>query len=56
MVQAEVEGALAEWRAELPEGSRVPRKGLVEQGQSVQGLRSSTRVWIGIFYLPTVPS
>ena len=32
MVQVEAEGALAERRAELLEESRVPRKGLVEQG------------------------
>ena len=37
MVQAEVEGALAEWKAELLEESGVPREGLVKQGQSVQG-------------------
>ena len=42
MVQVEVEGALAEWKAELLEESGVPRKGLVEQGQSVQGSQSST--------------
>jgi len=42
MVQAEVEGALVEWRVELLEGSGVPRKGLVEQGQSVQGSWSSS--------------
>jgi len=35
MVQAEAEGALAEWRAELLKGSGVLRKGLVEQGRSV---------------------
>ena len=55
MVQAEAEGALAEWRAELLEGSGVPRKGLVEQGQSVQGSRPSTRAWIRTLRLPTVP-
>ena len=45
MVQAEVEveGVLVEWKAELLEESGVQRKGLVEQGQSMQGLRSSTR-------------
>jgi len=32
MVQAEAEGVLAEWKAELLEESRVQRKGLVEQG------------------------
>ena len=42
MVQVEAEGALVERKAELLEESRVPRKGLVEQGQSVQGSRSST--------------
>jgi len=41
MVQAEAEGALAEWGAELLEGSGVPRKGLVKQGWSVQGLRKA---------------
>ena len=55
MVQAETEGALAEWKAELLEESRVPRKGLVEQGQSVQGLQSSTGAWIGMLCLPTAP-
>ena len=44
MVQTEVEGVLAEWKVELLEESRVQRKGLVEQGQSIQGLRSSTGV------------
>ena len=34
-MQAEVEGALVEWKTELLEESGVPRKGLVEQGQSV---------------------
>ena len=37
MVQVEAERALAEWKAELLEKSRVPREGLVKQGQSVQG-------------------
>jgi len=37
MVQVEVEGVLAEWKAELLEESRVQKKGLVEQEQSVQG-------------------
>jgi len=55
IVQVEAEGALAEWRAELLEGSEVPRKGLVEQGRSVQGLRSSTGAWIGTLRLPTAP-
>ena len=55
MVQAEVEGTLAEWRAELLEGSRVLRKGLVEQGRGVQGSRSSTGAWIGTLRLPTTP-
>ena len=55
MVQAEVEGVLAEQKAELLEKSGVHRKGLVEQGRSVQGSRSSTRAWIGTLYLPTVP-
>ena len=31
----EVEGVLVEWKAELLEESGVQRKGLVEQGQSV---------------------
>ena len=43
IVQAEAEGALAERKAELLEESRVLRKGLVEQGRSAQGSRSSTR-------------
>ena len=55
IVQAEAEGALAEWRAELLEGSGVPRKGLVERGWSVQGSQSSTGVWIGTLHLPTAP-
>ena len=42
MVQAEAEGALAERKAELLKESGVPRKGLVEQGQSVQGSWLST--------------
>jgi len=37
MVQMEVEGILAEQKAELLEESRVQRKGLVEQGRSMQG-------------------
>ena len=56
MVQAEAERALAEWKAELLEESRAPRKGLVEQGQSMQGLRSSTGAWIRMLRLPTTPS
>ena len=55
MVQVEVEGALAEWRAELLERSGVLRKGLVEQGRSVQGSRSLTGAWIGTLRLPTTP-
>jgi len=55
MVQAEVEGVLAERKAELLEKSEVQRKGLVEQGRSVQGSRSSTRAWIGTLHLPTAP-
>jgi len=55
MVQAEAEGALAEQRVELLEESRVPRKGLVEQGQGVQGSRSLTGVWIGMLRLLTAP-
>ena len=43
MVQAEVEGALVEQKAELLEKSRVLRKGLVEQGRSVQGSQLLTR-------------
>jgi len=43
MVQVEAEGALAEQKAELLEESGVPRKGLVEQGRSVQGSQSLTR-------------
>jgi len=46
MVQAEAEGALAEWRAELLKGSRVLRKGLVEQGRSVDWNASfANRTW-----------
>jgi len=46
MVQAEVEGALAERKAELLEESRVPRKGLVEQEQSVNWNASfANRTW-----------
>ena len=55
MVQVETEGALVEQKAELLEESRVPRKGLVEQGRSVQGSQSSTGVWIGMLHLPTAP-
>jgi len=44
MVQAEVEGVLVEQKVELLEESEVQRKGLVEQGQSVQGSQSSTGV------------
>ena len=55
MVQTEAEGVLAEWKVELLEESKVQRKGLVEQGQSIQRLRSSTRVWIGMLHLPTAP-
>jgi len=35
MVQAEVEAVLAKWKAKLLEESRVQRKRLVGQGQSV---------------------
>ena len=42
MVQAEAEGALAKQKAELLEESGVLRKGLVKQGQNVQGSWSST--------------
>ena len=46
MVQVEVEGALAERKAELLEESRVPRKGLVEQEQSVNWNASfANHVW-----------
>ena len=46
MVQAEVEGALAERKAELLEESRVPRKGLVKQEQSVNWNASfANRAW-----------
>jgi len=47
--------ALAERKAELLEESGAPRKGLVEQGQSMQGSQSSTRAWIGMLRLPTTP-
>ena len=53
MVQTEVEAVLAERKAELLEESGVQRKRLVGQGQSMQELRSSTRVWIGTLHLPT---
>ena len=56
MVQVETEGALAEQKAELLEESRVQRKGLVEQGQSMQESQSSTGVWIGMLHLPTMLS
>jgi len=55
MVQAETEGALAERRAELLEESGVLRKGLVKQEQSMQGSWLSTRAWIGMLHLPTMP-
>ena len=55
MVQAEAEGTLVEQKIELLEESRVLRKGLVEQGRSMQGSWSSTRVWIGMLCLPTAP-
>ena len=42
MVQAEAEAVLAEQKAELLKESGVWRKGLVEQGRSVQGSQSST--------------
>jgi len=42
MVQVEAEGILAEQKAELLEESKVQRKGLVEQGRSVQGSQSLT--------------
>ena len=46
MVQAKAEEALAEWGAELLEGSGVPRKGLVEQGRSVDWNASfANRAW-----------
>ena len=51
----EVEGVLVEWKVKLLEESGVQRKGLVEQGQSVQGSWSSTRAWIGTLHLLTVP-
>jgi len=42
MVQVEAEGILAERKVELLKESGVQRKGLVEQGQSVQGSWLST--------------
>ena len=42
MVQAEAEGILAERKVELLKESEVQRKGLVEQGRSVQGSWLST--------------
>ena len=54
MVQVEAEGALAKRKAELLEESGVLRKGLVKQGQSVQGSWSSTGAWIGTLHLPTM--
>ena len=50
-----VEGVLAEQKAKLLEESGVQRKGLVEQGQSMQGSRLSTGAWIGTLHLPTAP-
>jgi len=44
MVQAEAEGILAERKVELLKESGVQRKGLVEQGRSVQGSWLSTGV------------
>jgi len=42
----EVEGVLVEWKAELLEESGVQRKGLVEQGQSVDWNASfANRAW-----------
>jgi len=42
----EVEGVLVEWKAELLEESGVQRKGLVEQGQSVDWNASfANRTW-----------
>jgi len=55
MVQAEEEGALVKRKVELLEESGVLRKGLVEQGQSMQRSRSSTGVWIRMLRLPTAP-
>jgi len=42
MVQAEAAEVWVERKAELLEGSRVLKKGLVEWGWSVQGSRLST--------------
>jgi len=43
----EVEGVLVEWKAELLEESGVQRKGLVEQGQSVDWNASfANRAWL----------
>ena len=53
LAEWKAEGVLAEWKTELLEESGVQRKGLVEQRQSEWGSRLSTRVWIGIFHLPT---
>ena len=55
IVQAEVEGVLAEQKAKLLEESGVQRKGLVEQGRSVQRSWSLTGAWIGMLHLPTMP-
>jgi len=44
-----------EWKVELLEWSGVPKKGLVESGQSMQTLRSLTEVWIRMLHLLTVP-
>jgi len=45
-VEVEVEGVLVEWKAELLEESGVQRKGLVEQGQSVDWNASfANRAW-----------
>ena len=41
---------------ELSEGNGVPRKRLIEEGQSVWGSRSLNGAWIRRLHSPTVPS
>jgi len=55
MVQAEAEGVLVERKAELLEKSGVQRKGLVEQGWSIQRSRLSTGAWIRTLHLLIAP-
>ena len=52
MVQAGAEAVLVEQKVKLLEESRVQRKGLVKQGQSMQGSWSSTRACRGHGHRP----